>query len=49
MYSFTFNRSKKVTKPTGYRTRLNESNVHTKQLQRRITMNTLSQTYTEVR
>lgn len=31
---------KKVGKPIGYRTSLNDLNIHTKQLHRRITMNT---------
>jgi len=37
--------SKKVWTPPGYRTSLNELNVNTKQLQRRITINTLLQDY----
>ena len=40
-----FNQSKKVGKPIGYRTSLNDLNIHTKQLHRMITMNTLLQIY----
>jgi len=43
-YLFTF-KSKKGGKPTGYRTSLNDLNIHTKQLHRRTTMNTLLQIY----
>ena len=39
------NQSKKGGKPTGYRTSLNDLNIHTKQLHRTITMNTLLQIY----
>jgi hypothetical protein len=39
------NQSKKLGKPTGYRTSLNELNVHTKHTQGRIAMNTLLQVY----
>jgi hypothetical protein len=46
-YLFTYIQSKKVGKPTGHRTSLNDLNIHTKQLHRRITMNTLLQIYIE--
>jgi hypothetical protein len=40
---------KKVGNPTVYRTSLHELNAHTKQLTRRMTMNTLLQIYIKVR
>jgi hypothetical protein len=45
MYLFTFKPIQKVGKPTGYRTSVDELNVHTEHRQGRITMNTSLQIY----
>jgi preprotein translocase subunit SecY len=45
-YLVIYIQSKKVGKPTGYRTSLNDLHIHTEQLCR-ITMNTLLHTYIE--
>jgi len=49
IYLFISNSSKKSGKFAGYGTSLNELNVHTKQLPRKVTMNTLLYIYVEIK